>query len=841
VHPSKPADPHPLRRCLAAALLAAVCAGIAPAAAPAQESGEENLVTLDFEDVELATVIDTISRMTGKNFIYDDRVRGRVTIVSPSAISVDQAYAVFESVLQVKGFTTVTTPGGAIKVVPVREAKESSIETVRSSRRPPNRDHFVTRLIPLNYIDSDSIVTTLKPLVSKDAAMASYAPTNTVILTESSSNIRRIIAILESIDIETYKEELAVIEVTHADAATLAQQVSEIYGAEVSSTTTTTRRASSSRRRAQAQEAQTVSAAKRIPVRILTDERTNSLLVLAPRQQLTEVRQLVAKLDVPVRGGGRIHVHYLNNANAEELAETLSGLLGGRGTGQPTSGSGQASAAAGGQALRSTVASLTGGISVTADPATNALIIQASQEGYNTLKAVIEQLDIVRPQVLVEALIMEVDVTDNRDLGFNALIKYINGDTQLVFQTATTAALAGATGGVSAFPLADAAPLVGFVGKDTTDDGGEGGSDGTVIQGLISASATNGDVNIISAPHILTSDNEQAEIRVGDNIPIITSRVENASGNVAGLSSSVNVERYDIGVTLRVTPQITEGNTMRLEIFQEITQVNEGLVVTTGDPENVGVPLSSRVIENTVVVSDGATVVIGGLIGDATQDSVTKVPYLGDVPVLGWAFKSTSKKILKQNLLVFLTPHIVRTSDDLEGETIRKREDFRNASGHPIALTDEQLAAEAERLAAAEAEGLPYEPDHYGSRLREQIAGHSARYPVSRLGEIERRREAERAAEAAALAAANRPPDYFLQAAIFADPDAATRLLTDLLDSGHDGTLVSGESGDGVRYEIHVGPYADLEEAQRMSDVVRRSHGLSPSVIVIEAPGAEAE
>jgi len=241
-----------LRRLLAALALCLLALPAGPALAQRREAPapESDLVTLDFDDVELSVVIDTIARMTNTNFIYDDRVRGRVTIVSPTPMLVDQAYAVFESVLQVKGFTTIATPGGAIKVVPVREAKESSIETVQSSRRPPNRDRFVTRLIPLNYIDAESIVNTLKPLVSKDAAMAAYAPTNTVILTESASNIRRLIAILESIDVETYKEELAVVNVKHADARTLAEQISEIYGAEVSLTSTSaSRRAPSSTRR----------------------------------------------------------------------------------------------------------------------------------------------------------------------------------------------------------------------------------------------------------------------------------------------------------------------------------------------------------------------------------------------------------------------------------------------------------------------------------------------------------------------------------------------------------------------------------------------------------------
>ena len=197
---------------------------------------ENDKVQLDFNDVELAVVIETIARITGRNFIYDDRVRGRVTIVSPTEVSVDEAYAVFESVLKVKGFTTVMGPGGALKVIPIRDAKESNIDTIRERRSTPNSDRFVTRLIPLRYIDAEAITNTIKPLVSKDASMVAYPPTNTVILTDAASNIRRILSILDAIDVETYKEELAVIKIEHADASTLADQLSEIYGAEVGQT-----------------------------------------------------------------------------------------------------------------------------------------------------------------------------------------------------------------------------------------------------------------------------------------------------------------------------------------------------------------------------------------------------------------------------------------------------------------------------------------------------------------------------------------------------------------------------------------------------------------------------
>ena len=819
------------------------------------------MVTLDFADAELAQVIETIARATNRNFIYDDRVRGRVTIVSPEPIPVEQAYAVFESVLQVKGFTTVMTPGGAIKVIPVREAKESSIETVQSSRRPPNRDYYVTRLIPLRYIDADSIVNTLKPLVSKDAAMAAYPPTNTVILTESASNIRRLIQILESIDVETYKEDLAVINVEYADAGTLADQVSEIYGAEVAEAPGGAFQSRRAARRVANPADPNAPTAHKPPVRILTDERTNSLLVLAARPQLEEVRRLVAKLDVPVQGGGRIHVYYLNNANAEELAQTLSSLVGGGGGGSSSLGGssskskksrssttggigglgGQtlpASGIAGAQnvpAIQSAVAGLEGGISVTADPATNSLIIQASQEGFNTLAQVIEKLDVERPQVSVEALIMELTVNDNEDLGFSGLLRTINGDTNFLLTSATAAGTGVPINPATIGSLAG--PLVGAVHRDTTSGGTTNGS---LIDGILKLSATNGDINIVSAPHILTSDNEEAEIRVGDNIPIISSRVQSAQGVTQAannLATSVNVERQDIGVTLRVTPQITEGNSLRLEIFQEITEINSALQSGVGNVNDVGPALSNRRVENTVVVSDGETVVIGGLLSDKTDSSVTKAPWFGDIPVLGWAFKSTKDEHRKINLLVFLTPRIVRTPLDLENDSIRRREEYREHSGRLLEISKEDLEAEAKRVALAKEQGVPYEAHHYDDPVKERVAAHTARYPVARVKEIEQVRAEERAK--AFEAAHTKGPEYIVQAATLSDPDKAAALLTDLIDSGHDGTLVSAPLGDSVVYEIRLGPFATLEEANKVGEAVKRSHGLTPAILVRE--GEERE
>ncbi|MGE4609772.1 MAG: secretin N-terminal domain-containing protein, partial [Myxococcota bacterium] len=420
-----------IQRALALAVVVLLL-GVLGGAAFAQDPETDDLVQLDFNDAPLTEIIDAISKMTNQNFIYDERVRGNVTIKSPTPISMEQAYAVFESVLHVKGFTTVETPGGALKIIPLRDAKETNVETMQSTYLPANRDHFITRLIPLRFVEAESIVNTIKPLVSKDANIAAYAPTNTVILTEAASNIRRILAILEAIDVENDREEIAILMIEHADATTLASQITEIYDVNRSGAAAPAgpgRRARKARRAAKNRAAVTSGkGVVRAQVRIITDTRTNSLIVMTPREQLQDVRRLVARLDVPVSGGGRIHVYYLQHADATDLAATLGSLITGRAA--PARGGGAATPA-GAQALRAAVTGLAGGIRVNADPATNSLLIQSSKEGFDTISSVIAKLDVERPQVLVEALIIEVDVTDSEELGVNWLIRFINGNTDI--------------------------------------------------------------------------------------------------------------------------------------------------------------------------------------------------------------------------------------------------------------------------------------------------------------------------------------------------------------------------------------------------------------------------
>lgn len=824
-------------------------------ATPQAQGSSDRGVQLDFNDVELPVVIDTIARLTGHNFIYDDRVRGRVTIVSPTRIPVNEAYAVFESVLQVKGYTTVPGPGGTTKIVPLRDATESNVETLEGRAPTPKSDRFVTRLIPLQYIDAAAITTTLKPLVSKDASMVAYEPTNTVILTDAASNITRILKILRAIDVETYKEELTVIHVQHADASTLANQLSEIFGAEVQSTSqpgNALAAAIRARRAAQQGGVGGLPASRRGTVRIITDERTNSLVILSPRQQLTELRNVIRRLDVPVTGGGRIHVYYLKYADAEDLAPTLTALISGQPV--PTSNKGgqhTATTPANVQALKATVSGLSEGVTVTADAPTNSLVIQASQEGYRALTQVIQQLDIPRPEVLVEALVLEVDITNNQNLGFSGLVRLFTKGNQYAVGSLTDSGLASflppsSTSTSSSTTTSSASDLLGPIltaaANATASSAappmlaaGSLQAGGTLIQGIIRASASLSGANIVSAPHILTMDNEEAEIKVGNNIPIPTSRVSSAAGvsNSSTLATQVNIERQDIGLDLRVTPQISEGDNLRLKIFQEIKNVNQGLTKITGNAQDVGVALSNRSVDNTVVVKNGETVVIGGLISDDYQPTSTKVPWLGDIPILGWLFKTTSTQLQKQNLLIFLTPHIIRTAADMEYQTIRKREEFWNRSEEGIQLTEKQRKERAARRQAEAAAGVPPEPPSGRNPVQSRLEEMSSKWPIERMRELEKERKEER--EKRNPKASQAPAsNYGVLAATYGDAGVAKDTLQKLLDAGYDGALVSRRSGGTVLYEVRLGPFKNLDAANQAAGVLRASYQLAPTVFVEE-------
>jgi general secretion pathway protein D len=783
-------------------------------------------ISLDFQDLELAEVIKVIAEFTGRNFIYDDRVRGRVTVLSPRPVSRDEAYRVFESILQVKGFTTVKGPGGILKIIPVREAKESPIETSMPPRSVPDLDHFITRLIPLRYVKAEQMTNTLRPLVSKNANMVAYAATNTIILTDTSANIRRLLTLLDQIDVETYQEQIKVIPVEYADANTLAGQLREIFAEDSGAPARGRPRPTTRQRGAAAQQAaaatDTVVGQVGEP-RFITDQRTNSIVVIAPGPTISAIVNLIPLLDYKRKGSGRIHVYRLQNADAEETAQTLTSLASGAGA---PPGAGAAGAA--GQAA---VAGLAEGIRITADAPTNSLIVTASAEGFAALRDVIDALDVRRPQVLVESLLMEVLVDDSAALGSGLLYQSLLQD-----DSGARIAVGSNTGNVSGFgglenPISDFGTigdsatqfLAAILGRTLTVLDAEGNLiQMPVIQGIMVARGTDTDTNILSAPVVLTADNEEAQIVVGENIPIITSRVQSAAGVTAAdsLATSNTVERQDVGVTLRATPQISEGDTVRLDVFIEISQV------ASEDPD-LGPTTTKRTVENTVYVQDGETVLIGGIITEIQTEILNKVPFLGDIPILGWAFKSTSDRTRKVNLLVLLTPSIIREPTDLRQATIEQRERFRSGIGR---LDFDEEEQEARRKAQQAGMDLPLDDNP----VRRELERHTGEYPIEDLPELRAEHLANEAArrEEIERQKATEGGEYLVQVALFHTADAAIQVLENLMAQGYDGTVLSQTIRGEVVHTVQLGPYLTEAKAHQVAREVTSSTGMETLVVV---------
>ncbi len=821
-----------------------------PVHAPAQDAPPAGgtMVTLDFQDAEITEVIGVIAQATGRNFLYDDRVRGRVTVISPEPVTADEAYRVFESILQVKGFTTVPSPGGILKIVPLRDAKENPLDTITGSRPTENRDLFITRLLPLRFVKAEQISETIKPLVSKEASVISYAPTNTLIITDSAANIRRLVNIIDQIDVSTYQEQIKLIPIRYADAAALTQQLAEIFGGEAGSSSTPGAAGAGGRVRraraaAQAQQQQpgipgveTVIGGGGEP-RFIPDERTNAIIVIANKAVLREVERIIDLLDYQRKGSGRIHVYRLQNADAEEIAQTLSSLAGGGGGGaRPTttrtnlSGIAPTAAQTTGAALGGgggTVADLGDGVRITADTPTNSLIIQANAEAFATLSEVIEALDIRRPQVMVEALIMEVDVDDSQDLGAGWIYRTkVGSQGVLGMGSATNASpsLGDVIGGLGTPGQFTTALIAGTL--DILDPNGSGNIIRVpTIQAIITAAQSDKDTNIISAPTILTADNEEAEIVVGQNIPVPTSRLQATSTTTDPnnpFQTSQNIAREDVGVTLRVTPQISEGDTVRLNIFQEISEVQS-------NDSTLGPTTTNRKVENVVYVRDGEAVMIGGILAEVQGATETKVPWLGDIPILGWAFKGTSDTVRKTNLLVVLTPRIVRTPEDLGRVTVEGRERFRDASKDQMTLSEDE---EEERRAALEA-GIPLPRDP--NPVRRELERHDDRYPVEGLPDLRARTEAgeqRRLSELEAQKHQEASGSYLVQVAHFAQAESAVSLLQKLIADGYDGTVLTRTEQGGTTHWVQLGPYATEAKAQAVARDVNATLGFSSLVVV---------
>ena len=571
----------------------------------------ERLVTLNLNNVDINVFIQFVSELTGKNFIVDQRVRGNVTVIAPSRIPVSDIYRVFESVLQTHGFSAVAA-GQVVKIVPTAEARTMNIDTGPVPAQETSEDELVTRIIPLTHADADELKRLLIPLVSRNAVIGAIAGTHQLIVTDSAAAIRRLTKIIREIDIADNRRELTIYPLEYVNAGKLAEMLTTLFPS----------LAPSIRRRT----------TKTATATFVADKRTNSLVVIAPKVEMARIKDIIYLLDGQVlRERGKLRVYYLKNAKAEELAKVLQDLPVKGNAAQPVKGA------------RPILTTQTG---IYADAATNSLILSAeSEEELQTLEDVIARLDGPRAMVHVEVLIMEVNAQDDLRIGVEWTAV---GETQVggkaaalgggFVQTPQDSALPGFVNGT--FPN-------GFAVGVFTEAIDIAGVQFNNLTALIQAVKEEGDVNIISTPQILITDQEEAKINVGKNIPFQTRTSSSFD------QTYLSFEYRDVGTTLKVTPQINDNETVSLNIGLEVS-----LLESTTDFKPTTLV---RTIDTSVLVKDAGTVVIGGLIENSPARSENKVPLLGDIPLLGWLFKEQTQSRQKTNLLVFLTPRVLRT------------------------------------------------------------------------------------------------------------------------------------------------------------------------------------
>lgn len=631
--------------------------GKGPAVQDCTTQPPEGYVCLNGTDLDIKDMVKMISELTGYNFIMKEGVKGKITIISEKPMTKKMAYEAFLSSLEANNFTTVITPSGLISILPHKEAQSKPLDL-----NPPdsNTDKFITRIIQLENISASEVTGLIKGMISKGTVQA-YATTNSLIITDSGSNIEHIVKLIKELDQEGPQEEINIVPIHNADAKDVADKVQQIFGEGSSkgSQATTSRVKRRGRGESETQDVPTFS-------KIISDERTNSVIVLGTKRSFAKIYEMILKLDRAIEGvEGSIHVYYLKHANAKEMAEVLSSLVSDAKK-KETKAAGKKGATADAGSTGSV--SLEGGVKVTADEATNSLIVVAAPKDFTTLvDKVIAKLDIVRPQVYLEAVIMSLDVSKSLSVGVSMLggaINTLTGGQQFttfgsVLPTSTTAlsTIAGLTGGFGG----------GIVSTETVDFTLADGSTISVpaISGIIQAIAEDTDTNVLSTPSIMTLDNQEATIQVGQEVPVPSGTT------VSSGVTTFDVTREDTGIILKIKPQISESNNVRLEITQEITSV------ILADP-SLGPTLDKKEVKTVVVAKDKQTIVIGGLIDDAESITTSRVPLLGDIPVLGNLFKNRTRTRDKTNLIVFITPYVIRDREDYL-VVLKKKIEERNA------------------------------------------------------------------------------------------------------------------------------------------------------------------
>ena len=729
-------------------------------ARPADEGDDiakDSNTEINVKNAEIASIIRIFSRKLKRNYILDEKVRGKVSIYLPGKVSAEESLRILDSVLALKGFTSVPIGDNIWKIVPSKEARQSTIPTLTESRIEKATAAVVTRLVNLKYVNAQDIQQILSQLVSADGLVNAYTGTNSLILIDSEDNIERLVKLVDELDVPFSNREMTIIPIQYADAQDVAQKLADILGegnrrdgnsdmarANIGDPAAAAAPPVPGGAQRVAMGGRTV-AARGIEPKIIADQRTNSIIVVADGDTTARVRALIAQLDSKLDlSGNKFYVYRCQHANAEELAQVLSGLAGGGGAGSGTTGttpgrlSGSSSSRSGlsGSQQRSssqnqgafggagTGGGGTGGggaggqqgpmstqlgenINITADPATNSLIIAASKLDYERIRGLLAQIDVKRRQALVEATLLEVSIdhsirTSTSFLGSTGgadgggLIKSDFANTNSLNTLFTDPqklqglTLAAASAGSLTLP---------------------GGLTIPTQSVLMSAAQRNNNVNLLSAPTILATDNEEAQIVVGKNVPFLAS----TSTNATNLNNTFNqVDRQDVGITLRITPQISSRDYVTLKVFTEVSALDESTINST-----LGPTTRKRQSETTIIAKDGQMIVTGGLISDDTGETDEGVPYLKDIPVLGHAFKANTQARLQQNLLIFLTPRIVKDQFDARDATIEGRDRLEDVIAAYDVNPSRKEVLENQRIDKV-AESIPYEGPKPGTILPPQ-------------------------------------------------------------------------------------------------------------------------
>ncbi|MGW8310828.1 MAG: type II secretion system secretin GspD [Thiogranum sp.] len=579
-------------------------------------------ITLNLKDADINALIGTVAEVSGKNFIVDPRVKGKVTVISSRPMDADEVYQVFLSILKVHGFAAVPS-GSVIKILPDVSAKQDSIPNA-TDRSPGRGDEMVTRVVQVDHVAAAQLVPILRPLVPQQGHLAAYPATNVLIISDRAENVSRLVSIIRRIDTVS-DSEIEVIRLEHASAAEVVRILNAIS-------------------RQGPGQGKTPGA---VTEALVADERTNSVLLGGDRAERLRLRAIISHLDTPLESEGNTKVIYLKYAKAPDLVEVLQGV-----------GKSQGEEAKKG---KPTAASADKQLDIHADEATNSLVITAPPSLMRSLESVIRQLDIRRAQVLVDAIIAEVGENKARQLGIQWAVFDLSGSTAPVGGTNFTNVgtnLVDIAQGVIDRSLVGLTPGLSFgVGRL--------GNDGVNFAAVMQALASDGDSNILSTPSLLTLDNEEAEIVVGQNVPFVTGSFTNTGAASGSVDPFQTIQREDVGITLKIKPQINEGDAVVMAIEQEVSSI-------ASDAQASDLITNKRSIKTNVLAKDGQIIVLGGLIEDRVRESEQKVPLLGDIPLLGALFRAKSSNVDKANLMVFIHPVILRDKTKADDYTASK-------------------------------------------------------------------------------------------------------------------------------------------------------------------------